>query len=169
MKPPKLSDDDALVAEWVGKIVDDANDDAELEFFERPWDTHPPLRVTVTAASIERAAIADAERGNFKPLADVIEKGSPSPMARAMIAAKLRGTFKGRSGAPKKTFLEHDLDPKYGAAKEVEKIIHVLNRYYPKAKGHTQRAIAIAAMRAGIDPEKFSNYYLKSRHRRRPT
>lgn len=167
MKPPKYNDDAALDT-WLENIFEEH---AAQDAIEESMRDHPPLRVTVTAASIERVAIEAAEHGDFKQLADMIEKKWVlSENAMAMIAAKLKGTFKAtKLGRPKQTFLQRDLNPMYDAAEEVDKIIHILKRQYPKEKGHTDRAIDIAAKRAGVNRQKLDSYYKKSRHRRRPT
>ena len=174
MKPPKLSDDDALVAKWVGEIVDDDNDDANNDDdfeFSHPWYDHPPLRMSEVLASMECEAIEAAEDGNLEPLGALIENplfkdyGVLRPKAMAIISAKLRGTFKPRRGPHKQSRWQRDLNPARGAAEEVKQIVAVLREHYPKEKGHRDRAIGIAAARAGITRQKLETY-LRSRHRR---
>ena len=172
VKPPKLSDDDALVAKWVGEIVDHANDkQAAYDFVDELMRDHPPLRMSAILASMEREAIEAAEDRNLEPLGALIENplfkdyGVLSPKAMAIISAKLRGTFKPRRGPHKQSRWQRDLNPARGAAKEVDQIEHVLRTYYPKEKGHRDRAIGIAAARAAITRQKLETY-LKSRHRR---
>jgi hypothetical protein len=166
---PKYNDDDAL-AKWLAEIIADADDEAAArEFSEESMRDHPPLRVTVTTELIERAAIEAADRGNFKALADMIEKGNDlSPKAMAMIAAKLKGTFKpSKLGRPKQPIWKRDLNPMHDAAKEVDKITVILKRRYPKETGHTDRAIDIAAKLSKVNRQKLYSHYNKSPHRRR--
>jgi hypothetical protein len=67
---------------------------------------------TNAAAWTETGAIAAAERGNFRPLANLLEHHPQSlgAQARALIAARLRGEFKGKRGQPKRKLAERSFN-----------------------------------------------------------
>ena len=121
---------------------------------------------------MEREAFAPPS-GNLKPLGDMIENpmfkqfgGKLSPKALTLIAAKLRNEFKPRRG-PKRKFISswhRDLIPAYAAEEEIDQITVVLKKHFPNEKAHRERAITIAAARAGISRKELDTH-LKSRHR----
>jgi hypothetical protein len=156
MKPPPWKNDEA-VAKFVAEIIENENAEAEmLGAYEDAMRDHPPLRASEILESMEAEAIEAAERGNFKPLGDMIE----NPMfkrtnwalgskAMSLIASKLCGTFKvTKLGRPPRTTWQRDRDWKIDAAAEVKQIARILKTHYPKEKAHTARAIGIATDRA---------------------
>ena len=120
MKPPKLSDDDALVAKWVGEIVDHANDkQAAYDFVDESMRDHPPLRMSAILASMEREAIEAAEDRNLEPLGALIEDRYSRTMG---CSARRRGDHLGeaegrsnlRRGPHKQSRWQRDLNPRAG-------------------------------------------------------
>jgi hypothetical protein len=123
VKPPRWSDDVA-VAKFVSLILD--NEDGAFwaaMALEEALREYPPEAFRKTAEEIESEAIAAAERGGFSPLAAMVRGGAKlSAKARALVAAKLDGTFKARRGRPKRTIDALYDDWKPEAAGEVRRI-----------------------------------------------
>jgi hypothetical protein len=172
---PKWNDDDAVAA-WVGKVIDDARLEEERQFYTLPWDTDPGMTASEGFAAIERDAIAAAEGGNFRLLAEILDGSNPvirwmrskgchlGPRSEALIAGYLKGQ-RGRRGRPKETVDERRSGtPVHDAAAEFKEIQEILSENYPREKGRRDRAITIAADRAKIRHDTLANY-LKSRRR----
>jgi len=182
--PPRWSDDEKVSA-FVGKILDEAEAEAEWRFAMLPWDTVPGIPASGIFEAIERDAIAAAEEGNFRPLANLIDPNSVQkhfietigrgqlrigPRAEALIASRLRGerrVKKGR-GPPKKPIERRAAPSKsYYAAAELPRIEKLLRQHYPREKGIKARAISIAAGRGGIEHGTLDNYLEKQRKKNR--
>ncbi len=173
MTLPDWNDDDAL-ADWVGPLMPEPPRD----YLFRPW---PVLRDAPmqgkSREEMEREAIAAAQQGNFKllgwlmdpPNQDLLSHRPPrlSQEAEALIAARLQGTFKARRGKPKQTVARRRVDnPIHAAADEVPVIQNILRQHYPRQRGVRDRAIGIAALRAGIEHERLA-HHLRSPHQLR--
>ena len=100
----------------------------------------PPLRAEsafaphLTQEQAEQNAIALARRGNFRPLADVLEVYHNTwPEGIAIAAAKLRGEWKaeGGRGRPRWVYSQMTANPARRAADELPRIIDVLKRRAP--------------------------------------
>ncbi len=88
--------------------------------------------------------------------------------ARGILAKRLTGELRFEVGRGKKTLDQRRADnASIGPAEEVPAIERILRHYYPAEKGIHDRAVEIAAHRAGINPETLF-YHLNSRHRVRP-
>jgi hypothetical protein len=75
-KVPQWVDEDA-VTKLVKTALDDAEADAEYEFAMRPWDTYPGIPGNELLEDMERYAVAAAERGEIRPLADLLRPEHP--------------------------------------------------------------------------------------------
>ena len=164
-KPPKYGCDDEVVYEYVLNNV--ADEVWEVTDEDLQYRDHPPLRVVVTLASLERLAIEAARRGDFKRFAGLMKNPEylPGPEAREIMSSKQEGTFKGTGGRPKQPRSRRE-NAQYFAAKEVDHFTKVLRRIYPEEKGHRERAITFAAWWAKISRQSLDTY-LRSRHRLR--
>jgi len=117
----------------------------------------------------EKGAIAAAEPGNFRPLANLLEY-HPEVLgaeALALIAARLRGEFKGKRGQPKRKLFERSFN--YCLALELPTIQKVLRAHYPHVPATKTWAIKIAAIVFHLDELKEQNFreFLRGRHRPR--
>ncbi|MBR0847187.1 hypothetical protein JQ543_05450 [Bradyrhizobium diazoefficiens] len=154
MTLPKYNDEEALL-QWVGERLAEQYDEDEMEHYLRPWGEAPAVRTVMT----EAAAIRAAEDGNFNPLACMVEEGDDlGPGARAVIASKMRGTFKVKRRRPKRTAEQTERHPCYWASKEADDIVELLDRFYPKHKKRMDTAVTIAARRAGIKRKALESY-----------
>jgi hypothetical protein len=175
--PPKWNDD-AAVAAWVGQAMPVQYSDylfAELL---------PPLRPDVpmewrSFEAMEREALAAARQGSFKLLAYLLDPEPISPHlnrpqrlsreSEVLIARRLRGEFKGKKSRPKQPVARRRArTPVYAAADEVATIQGILRQHYPKERGIRDRAIAIAAARAGITPKRLRNHFRSKRRLKSP-
>jgi len=160
---PAWTDEEAVVA-WVDEQINEAIDpiyemsfDAQVPNFPRSWYRE----------SIEREAVEAARRGNFRQLAKFF-KLAPSDLsqeARELIAQRLVGEYKARRGRPKQDPEERRAaSPVHNAATDFLEIKGILDQWWPEERGRRDRAIAIAADKAGIEFGTLFNY-LKSNRR----
>jgi hypothetical protein len=176
-RAPKWSDDKAVAA-WVGKVIDDAALDEEYEHSQLPWDTLPDIPASFIFEDMERQAVEAAQGGNFRPLADMLERINPlfklakwnlGPRAIALIARRLRGEPIAKRGRPKQTAERRQLNTRtHDAAAELKEIERILRQHYPSEKKIKERATSIAATRAGIKHDTLVNYLKRPRRRRLP-
>lgn len=160
-RPPLISNAEAA------RVVRDA-----LEYSFGALDQRLAEKVLITSAEwTEAGAIAAAKRGKFKPLANLL-KFHPrvlGPEAHALIAARLRGEFKGKRGQPKRKLSERSLN--YARALELPFIEQVLQAHYPHVSVTKAWAIDVAAIAFDLNERQENNFrkFLGSRHRpRRP-
>jgi hypothetical protein len=169
-KVPQWVDEDA-VTKLVKTALDDAEADAEYEFAMLRWDTHPGIPGNELLDRMERDAVAAAERGEIRPLADLLRPEHPfnehplfggdpirsklSATTWTLVADFLTGErnprtgrLKGKPGRPKMTAEERRaMNPVHDAADMVPEIADILRRFYPEqtpAQIHG-RALSIAA------------------------
>jgi hypothetical protein len=155
----------------------------------------PPLRPDVpmewrSFEAMEREALAAARQGSFKLLAYLLDPeptwvhgvDAASPQAipnrlqrlsqesEVLIARRLRGEFKAdRQGAPKQPVARRRArTPVYAAADEIATIQGILSQHYPNERGIRDRAITIAAARAGITPKRLRNHLRSKRRLKSP-
>jgi hypothetical protein len=185
MTPPRFNNEEAVAA-FIWKIIDEEDEDAEREFYALPWDTHPDIWASDLFRSAERKAIEAAHAGNFKPLADLVDRNPMlrrtrhllSPEAWALLAARVaprpRARYKkgeprppprpkvNRGGRPRQTIDERMANtPVHQAAAEIKRVEEVLRRHYPTEKKIRDLAITMVAGRAGIEPETLTNHVRK--------
>jgi hypothetical protein len=174
---PKWNDDAGVAA-----LVEDAFLEWErLDAVDAGYRTEPGIPASELHASMERSAVEAAkERRDFKELADIAALRNPfirwlrtdlkiplGPEAAALIAERITGKDRGKRGRgrPKQTVEQRHINtPVHGAANEVEDIERILRRHYPDEKKIRERAITVAAKRAGIRRQTLVNY-LKSKRR----
>jgi hypothetical protein len=180
-KLPKWTDYDGVSGayEGVARLVDDvfadwerpaADDDAGHiypDFPERQKQFREVLaryvpdreQVAIDAAKAERP---NAKK-NYEPLARLLLEGwHLSREALDLIVGRLTPAKRGR---PKESEDKRRArTPSHDAADEMEIIKVVLKRFYPDQKNIRDRAISIAAIRAGIDEDVLFNY-LRSENR----
>jgi hypothetical protein len=166
---PKWSNEEA-VTDWVNnKIKSMEYEDA----IEEPQFEFPDVSFSEARANYwnteEPRAIAAAEDGNMKPMADLIDPCNPllwmwpqpenwrySSKTLALIAGYLRGERSTR-GAPKKPIEQRQAATLvHGAAEEFALIERILDDAYPKERGRRARAISIAAKRANAQEMDFA-------------
>jgi hypothetical protein len=125
--------------------------------------------LSTNAEWTEKGAIAAAERGNFRPLANLLEYRPQDlgPQALALIAARLRGEFKGKRGQPPRKLFERSFN--YVLALELPFIQEVLRVHYPHVPATKTWAIKIAAIVFHLNGRKEENFrrFLHGRHRPR--
>jgi DNA primase len=181
MTPPKWNDDEALAA-WVNQAMPAQHVDYLFEEALPTWRPDVPMSWESFEAQ-EREALAAARGGNFRLLAYLLDPdpdrftdGKTRPVrlqrlsreSEVLIASRLRGKFKVKKGAPKQPVARRRArTPVYAAADEVAIIHEILLRQYPMQRGIRDRAIAIAAKRAGIPRRRLFNH-LKSKRRLHP-
>ncbi|MGE3160106.1 MAG: hypothetical protein AB7K78_25730, partial [Xanthobacteraceae bacterium] len=160
MKPPKWNVDDDVMVAWVGNVFDEWEYLDVMEAAACHTD-HPGIPLSEILDHMEAEAVAAARQGNFRPIADIIEKRNPlfehgpdwhmGPKANALVAARLRGELNLGRGTPKKSEEQRRMDnPVHDAADEVGWITKLLVDNYPNEKGHRERSITVAAKRAGL-------------------
>jgi hypothetical protein len=187
---PKWNDEEAVAA-YVNRLIQEADDEEERQHYMRDWSSVPGIPMSELWESMERDAVAQAERGNFRKLADLIDGGGdpdlilpnghplpPNPLivelksmgcrlglrSEALIAGYLRGR-RGRRGRPKQTIEERRSSTRvHDAAAELKEIQDILRNNYLGERDLRERAIAIAADRAKIKYGTLKNY-LRSRRR----
>jgi hypothetical protein len=177
----RLWNDTAALAERVGKIISEANDEAEYEFYNLRWDTHPGIPMSEILDSIEHDAVMAAEAGNFIPLGDLVERKNPlfgdfksvdwdlKPATKALIAQRLRGEHKVPRGKPRQTADQRRANnPIHDAAAEVPLILNILRQHFPGRRGYRDRAIDIAAHRIGLKRDRLAKH-MESKHLLTPT
>jgi hypothetical protein len=114
-------------------------------------------------AEREAEAINELERGNPRPMADLLEQHHRlGPKAAVLAAARLRGELKAKPGRPPGS--KHSVT--HWAACDLPAIMAVLREHYPSLSATRTVAIKYAALRWDIDDDKLINR-LKSRHRPR--
>jgi hypothetical protein len=168
-QPPKWSEHEAVAA-WVGEVMrGGAMDDAEKRFLATGGCGASSTEIL---EAMEREAVEAALRGSFGLLADMLEQKSPfhrwepgwklSPEAIALIARRLRREPIAKPGRPKQTLerRRHNT-PVHDAAAEFKAVERILRQHYPKEKKIRDRAISIAAARAGIKYDTLKDYLKK--------
>src|SRR4249919_3563843 len=169
-KLPKWNNDEAVAALVEAEFLEwerqDVMDDVGREY--------PGFKESKLLLWIESDAADAAKRGNFRPLAELMEPENPlikmltakfrlSTGTLAIVAKKLRGGGVGKHGRPRKSIEERYASSKcHGAADELPDIIRILRKYYPNEKVR-EKAIDIAARRAGINASTLSNYLRSDR------
>ena len=69
---------DNAVGDWASGELDEADLEAERQFYTLRWDTHPGTPASEIFAAAERAAVEAArERGNFRPLEELLQPKHP--------------------------------------------------------------------------------------------
>jgi hypothetical protein len=175
-RPPKWNDDAGVAA----LVNDEFLEWERLDAMESVYRDEPDLTASELFARMERNAVEAAERGDFKPLAEMLKQKNPlikwlrrdlklhlGPKADALLAERITGEDRGKRGRgrPKQTVEQRHINtPVHGAANEVEDIERILRRHYPDEKKIRERAITVAAERAGIRRQTLVNY-LKSKRR----
>jgi hypothetical protein len=124
----------------------------------------------------EDEAIAAAKQGNFKLLGVLMNPpnhyGRPKRLsweAEKLIAQYFQGTFKAQKPSGKNTGKKtrrpvmteaqrRAKNPTHDAAKEVPIIENLLRQLCPGQRGYRERAIDMAAYRAGIDRDRLANH-----------
>jgi hypothetical protein len=184
VRPPRFSDD-AAVAALVNQLLDAAERERD-RVFERLIDQVPLQTHGEVWGQIEQRAIERARLGDFKPLAALVERENPlykildkplgSEVSR-IAAARLRGEFKKKGRGPPRKDLDERLAASlvYDAADLLPRIEKILRERWPGQRGHQHegqqgyrdRAIDIAAARAGVDPGTLKNYLRRSKRRKK--
>jgi hypothetical protein len=110
-RPPKWNDDAGVAA----LVNDEFLEWERLDAVDAGNRTEPGIPASEIFASMERDAVEEAERGNFKPAAEILEQRNPfvkwlrgmghhlSPKAEALIAERITGKDRGkrRRGSPR--------------------------------------------------------------------
>jgi hypothetical protein len=164
-KPPNWNDDAALTA-LVGQHLSPRH--AEVLFPETitvqtgvPWKSWD-------AKAMERESVDAARQGDFRMLGWMLYNAMPLKReTMALAGARLMGKLKGKTGAAKQTIeRRRAANPVHDAADEVPKIKVILKQLYPGQRNFHNRAIDIAAARAGIDRDRLA-HHLNSKHKLR--
>ena len=172
-KIPRWSDDAGVAA----LVNDEFLEWERLDAMDAVVQVLPDIKESEIFASMEREAIAAAERGDFKPLAKILEQKNPlikqlsgkfqlGEKARTILAERITGKDSGKRkrGRPKQSIEERYANTKvHGAAAELRDIQRVLRRHYPNEKKIRERAITVAAGRAGIRRKILENYLRSDR------
>jgi hypothetical protein len=157
---PRFNDDKGLLALVEDEFLKQEMEAALLEYpDDMTWSDIAP-----SAEEIERKAVEEARRENFKLMADLVRAGRRlNAEARELIADYLRG--KRKRGRPPMTKDERRVrTPVHGAADEIQWIAAILREHYPDQRKIRDRAIDIAALRVRINRNTLANY-LKSKRR----
>jgi hypothetical protein len=175
-RQPKWSDQKAVTV-WVCDVMlAAAVDDAEKFFVSTAGRGASPSEIL---EGLEQVAVEAARQGSFGLLADMLEQRTHplckawnwkvGPEAIELIARRLRGQPVAKRGRPKQTAERRQLNtPVHSAAAELREIECILRQHYPNAKRIRERAISIAATRAGIEHVALANYLKRPRRRRLP-
>src|SRR5262249_48909350 len=110
-----------------------------------------------------RAIVAAQEYDDWRALAALLRSGKAGPEAMALAADHCDGTVKPKRGPRRRAGLLWRTKS-YHAALDIADIQKILAVSYPMVPATREWAIAIAAMRWGIDQNTFRNF-LKSRRR----
>jgi hypothetical protein len=177
-RPLKWNDDAGVAALVNDEFLEWERQDA-MEWVDR---FEPDFSASELFARMEYNAVQAAERGDFRPLAEMLEQKNPfirwlrrdlkfhlGPKAEALLAGRITGKNSGkrRRGRPKQTVEQRHANSKvHGAADELKDIEAILRWHYPHEKKIRERAISIAAERAGKRRQTLVNY-LKSKRRMR--
>lgn len=181
MSPPRWTDE-VRVRQLVDETIEADELEAEREFYLLRWDTHPGIPARELWEDMERTAVAEAERGRFDALADLVQPADRmiawlrslghdlGTQAKALVAGRLRGIKRGRGRPPLTEDEKRALTPTHDAADEVPTIMLILRNHYPgqDAKQISDRAMAIAGERAHMETpfpaQTLSNYIEHSGH-----
>jgi len=170
---PRWSDEEGVAA-----LVDDEFLEWErIDAMDAVVQVLPDIKESEIFASMEHEAVAAAERGDFNPLAKILEQKNPlikqlsgkfqlGEKARAILAERITGRDAGKRGPgrPKQSIEERYASSKcHGAADALPDIERILGWHYPDEKGIRERAITIAADRAGIRRQTLENYLRSDR------
>ncbi len=116
---------------------------------------------------MEREAVETARQGDFRMLGWMFDNDMPLKReSKKLIAARLMGKFKAnkRIGAAKQSAARRRAaNPVHNAADEVPVIEAILRQHYPKQRGIRDRAVDLAAARAGINRDRLA-YHLYSKN-----
>jgi hypothetical protein len=167
---PKWNNDDAVAALVDAEFLEWERQDA-MDAVDR---LDPGFKESELLSWIENDAADAAKRGDFKPLIEIFEqqnllirhltsKFGLSKKTLAIAAKKLRGEWIRNHGRPRQSDEERHAGSKcHGAAAELPDVIRILKSYYPNEKVR-EKAIEIAARRAGIKAGTLSNYLRSDR------
>jgi hypothetical protein len=65
------------VADWVSREIDEADLEADRQFYTLRWDTHPGIPADEVFRGMESNAVFEAERGNFGLLDYLMQPNHP--------------------------------------------------------------------------------------------
>jgi hypothetical protein len=140
-----LDDFDDAVTNWAIRELNAADTEAERQFYTLPWETHPGIPLSEIFAGIEREAVdAATERGDFKPLLNLLSSNNPMnsqshiPLARSLkldtydlIGERAAGKRK-KNGAPQQSAeMRRAQTPTSDAAADAKRIELILRDAYP--------------------------------------
>jgi hypothetical protein len=166
LEPPEWPDTAASdeVADWVIRQIEDFDDEAERQFAELRWDTHPGIPLSEIFRGMEREAVeAAVERGDTRPLKELLHPDNPmnsgepfgkrisrnlSPNTYDVIQEYSSGNRKRPTNRPRMSNEERRAkNPIYDAAKEVPRVAEILRESYPakpESEIHDQAVHAVA-------------------------